>query len=57
MFKLVVRASLFVNETAQEAHREALALRNALVRHDRLQTCLQQLLSHLRLELLQVRHR
>ena len=57
MFELVVRAPLFVNETAQEAHREALALRNALVRHYCLQTRLQQLLSHLRLELLQVCHR
>jgi hypothetical protein len=48
----MIRVLLFVDEAAQEAHREAtLALGQTLVRHDRLQTRLQQLLRHLRLQL------
>jgi hypothetical protein len=48
----MIRVLLFVDEAAQEAHREAaFALGQALVRHDRLQARLQQLLRHLGLQL------
>lgn len=49
---------LLVHETAEETHRDAGAsLGHALVRDDRLQAGLEQLLGHLRLQLEQVRHR
>ena len=55
---LMIRMLLLVHKAAQQAHRDTTAsLRQALMRDDRLQTGLEELLGHLRLQLEQVGHR
>lgn len=54
----MIRMLLLVHKAAQQAHRDATAsLRQALMRDYRLQTGLEELLGHLRLQLEQVGHR
>lgn len=57
LLELVIGVLLLVLQAAQEAKRETVALRDALVSHYSLHARLYQLLGHLRLQLKQVCHR